>query len=403
MTNETRLIAVLTAVQFCNILDFVLMMPLGPNLMRTLHIDAQAFAWLVSSYNFSACISGLIGALVLDRFDRRTALLTLFFGFGLSTFACALAHSFPLLLAARISAGAFGGVLGALVFAIIGDAIPYQRRGAAMGAVMSAFSIASVLGVPAGVYLAAQADWEAPFFVLAGVCAVVFVVSVALVPSMRGHLNSSQAAAPLRTLLSVVNDRQRLRALAFSAVLMIAGFSVIPFISPYLFANVGISEAHLGLGYLCGGLVTVFTSPLIGKMSDRIGKHRVFLGMSAVSIAPLLVLTHLPVVPLWLAVLVMTVFIAFVGGRLVPAFTMITAAVPAQLRGSFMSVNSSGQALFSALAALLSGMIIVQPPGQPMQHFGLVGWLAVGFTVVGIALSFGLRPAEQASTVVAPR
>ncbi len=58
-----------------------------------------------------------------------------------------------MLLAARVVTGAFGGVLGGIAMAIIGDVFPDERRGRATGILMSAFSLASVLGVPFGLFL----------------------------------------------------------------------------------------------------------------------------------------------------------------------------------------------------------------------------------------------------------
>src|SRR5208283_579393 len=86
------------------------------------------------------------------------------------TLLCALAPTYHLLVAARAIAGTFGGVTGAVILAIVGDVIPEYRRGAAMGMVMSAFSIASIVGVPLGLVLASGFSWHVPFFVIAGLC-----------------------------------------------------------------------------------------------------------------------------------------------------------------------------------------------------------------------------------------
>ncbi|WP_375438196.1 MFS transporter [uncultured Hymenobacter sp.] len=132
MKNEKLLLALLAAVQFTNILDFVIMMPLGPQLMPALGIVPRQFGLVISAYTFSAGATGLAAAF-LDRFNRKTALLALYLGFGLGTVACALAPTYHWLVAARALTGAFGGVLGSLVLAIVGDAVPESRRGQAIG------------------------------------------------------------------------------------------------------------------------------------------------------------------------------------------------------------------------------------------------------------------------------
>ena len=166
MKQEKILLFLLATVQFTNILDFVIMMPLGPQLMPTLGIEPPQFGLVISAYTFSAGVTGLAAAFFLDRFNRKTALLALYLGFGLGTVACALAPTYLWLMAARVLTGAFGGVLGSLVLAIVGDAVPENRRGQAIGVVMGAFSVASVVGVPLGLFLASQYSWHLPFLVL---------------------------------------------------------------------------------------------------------------------------------------------------------------------------------------------------------------------------------------------
>src|SRR5207247_7883616 len=120
----------------------------------------------------------------LDRFDRKSALLGIYSGFTLGTLFCALAPNYPLLVAARVVAGAFGGVGGALILAIVGDVIPEERRGAAMGLVMSSFSVASICGVPLGLFLASHLDWHVPFFALAGLSTRVLGAAAFVLPSL---------------------------------------------------------------------------------------------------------------------------------------------------------------------------------------------------------------------------
>ena len=77
--KEKSLIAVCAVVQFSHIVDFMIIMPLGPTLMRLLNISPEQFGLLVSSYTFSAAISSFIFSFVLDKIDRRKALLFFYF------------------------------------------------------------------------------------------------------------------------------------------------------------------------------------------------------------------------------------------------------------------------------------------------------------------------------------
>ncbi len=385
--REWPLLLVLAGVQFTHMMDFMVMMPLGPQFMRLFDISPQQFGLLVSAYTFSASVFGFAAVFYADRFDRKFWLLTLYAGFALATLLCALADSYVLLLTARAVAGAFGGAVGASVFAIVGDAVPEVRRGAAMGTVMSAFSLAAIAGVPTGLYLAAQFGWRAPFLLLTALSVAILLVAARVLPRVDGHLAHAHERHAWRHLRKILANGTHLNAFALIVTLMFAGFSVIPFISPYLVANVGLREADLAYLYFAGGLATLFTARLIGRLADRHGKPEVFMLVAALSIVPILVMTHLPALPLALALVVMTVFMVFVSGRMVPAIALITTAVEPRLRGSFMSLNSAVQQMSAGFAAIGAGAIIGQSNTGALTHYGLVGALAAGATVLAILLA----------------
>lgn len=128
----------------------------------------RQFSLIVSAYTFSAGITGFAAAFFVDRFDRKKVLLIGYAGFIVGTFACAFAPSYGLLITAQIFAGGFGGLIGAQVLSIIGDIIPFDRRARAMGILMGAFSFASAIGVPSGLFLAKYFGWHIPFLVIGG-------------------------------------------------------------------------------------------------------------------------------------------------------------------------------------------------------------------------------------------
>jgi len=390
--RERALILILTAIHFTNVLDFVIMMPLGPQFMRVFAISPSAFGLLVSSYTFSAGVSGLFAAFFLDRVDRKRALLFCYAGFAIATFLCSLAPGYGVFLAARVLAGAFGGVLGALVFAVIGDVIPFERRGRATGAVMAAFSIASVLGVPAGMWLATEYQWHAPFLVLSVLALLVWIMSALLLPVLRGHIADGPARSPIETMRAVWSDANHRRAFALISALMFAGFTVVPFLSPYMVANVGLTERQLPLIYLAGGLATAISSPVVGRLADHFGKVRVFSVMSFASVPVIVMLTVLPPVRLAIALVATTLFMIVVSGRIVPAIALITSSPAPGLRGSFMSVNSSVQQFAAGVASFSAGLVIGQGPGGRITGYGTVGLIAAASTLLCVYIARTIIP-----------
>jgi MFS transporter, DHA1 family, inner membrane transport protein len=165
MKNEKLLLLILAAGMFTHIMDFMIMMPLGPQLMRIFDISPQQFSLLVASYTITAGVSGFAAAFLIDRYDRKKSLLFVYIGFAVGTLACAFAPTYVVLLFTRSLAGAFGGVLGAIILAIVSDAVPLERRAQGIGMVMASFGVASVLGVPFGLFVASKSSWHAPFLI----------------------------------------------------------------------------------------------------------------------------------------------------------------------------------------------------------------------------------------------
>ncbi len=401
--REWLLLLVLAAVQFAHIVDFMLIMPLGSMFLNAatgdaLHLTAPQFGLVVSAYTLSAGAASLLAARFLDRFDRKTALLVLGAGFTLGTLLCAAATTYPLLLAARAVAGAFGGVCGANVLAIIGDAFPDSRRGTATGVVMTAFSIASIAGVPLGLYLAELLDWRAPFAVLAGLSAAVLALAAWVLPPLRGHLGRRRDDAPVSA-WAVATDPNHLRAFALMASLVAGSFLLFPYLAAYLVANVGLAEGDLKFMYVFGGLATLLTLTRIGRLADRVGKLPVFrvlavatgvaMGLVAVLPAGLGLVGVLPVTTL--------LFVAS-SGRMVPGMALMTASAAPRVRGSFMSLNSAVQQLGAGLASWVGGLLLAKGEGGRLDGYPLLGALACAAAVASYYLAGRLRPAADGAS-----
>jgi len=389
--RELLLLLTLAGMQFTNILDFMILMPLAPQLMRLFAIDPRHFGFLVSAYTFAAAASGFVAAFWIDRFGRKRALLAMYTGFVLATALCGIAPNYELLLAARIVAGVFGGVIGALVLTIVADVVPYSRRARGTAVVSAAFSLAAVLGVPLGLWFATHYSWRAPFLALAAFSAVAWYVAWRVVPSLDAHLAAHEKRRPLAQLRAVFGVPNHLRAFAFMIALMTSVFLVIPFIAAYNVANVGMTEAELPYMYFAGGLCTLFTAPLIGWLADRFGKKRVFTILAFISIIPILVTTHLPPMPLATAIAVSILFFMFVPGRFGPAMALVTGSVAPRLRGSFMSFNGSVQQLGAGAASFVAGLIVGRGADGALTGFDWAGWCSVAATLVAVALALSIR------------
>lgn len=389
---EWGLILILVAIQFTHMVDFVIIMPLGGRLMRELELTEAQFAHIVSAYAWAAGVASLLAGFVIDRFDRRTVLLTMYAGFALSTLFCGLAAGYEWLLVSRTFAGAFGGTAAVALMSVIGDVFPPEKRGRATGAVVSSFAVASILGLPAGLMLAEWFGRGAPFVALAAFSALVWVVARAKLPAMRGHLTAER---PNRwdEFAAVVTHRGHLGAFAFTFFLVLGTFTVASFIGPYLTAINGWSEWQLSQIYFAAGTCTLIGMTVIGRLADRLPRLPLFRVLGFVALIMAVVVTHLPPGPLWVAALTMSAFMVFAAGRMVPVQALLLGVPRPQNRGAFMSVNTSVQHAATGIAPLIAGALVTINAHSATGYTN-VGWVAAGTAAVSLALAGLLKPAR---------
>lgn len=385
-SKESIILLLLAAINFTHILDFMIMMPLGNYLMPYFNISSQQFSMLVAAYTFSAGISGFLAAFFVDRFDRKRVLLVGYIGFLIGTLFCALSPTYSVLLLSRIVAGIFGGLIGAQVLSIVADLVPYERRGTAMGVIMAAFSVASVFGVPFSLYLANIFNWHGPFFFVAGMGALLIPFLMKYLPKMDGHLSAGKVVKvnPIVLLKDIAKDRNQLLALALSATIMLGHFMIIPFLNPFLEFNKGFSKTQTPVVYMVGGALTLITSPFLGKLADRIGKHRLFIIMALTATLPIAIITNLPTVPFYAVLAVTGFWFVVSSGRTIPAQALISNVVTSERRGSFMSINSSVQQIFVGLASVIAGLVVIKTPSNAIQHYEITGYISIAITLLSI-------------------
>ncbi len=396
---EFLVLLVMAGVQFAHVTDFVIMMPLGPQFLRIFQITPSQFSLLVSAYTFSAAIFSLLCALTIDRWERKKAYLAVFAGFLVGTALCGAAATYGQLLAARVVAGAFGGTVSTLCFAMVGDLIAPARRGRAMGMLMASFSVATVVGLPVGLAIAAHFGWSWTFLSIALVGAVFWGVSAAAIPRILVVSTAKRAGVLERALalfrLAVLP--KSLLGLKLVAVVMSAGFLVIPFLSPALVSNVGVREQDLSWIYFVGGCFTFFSSQTIGRASDYFGHRRVFTVVASLSVFPLLLVTHLPRLTLWPAIACSTLFMVLISGRMVPTMALLTGIHPGESRAGYMSLVSFCQQLAMSVASFIAGFIVSQGNDGKLLHYPRVGYVAVALTLVALYLSTGFKDGNSAT------
>ena len=387
--TERAIIFLLAAINFTQVLDFVNMVPLSIYLIPSLHISAFQFSTLVASYSISAFFSGIIAALLIDRHDRKVSLLIAFTGFLIGSFACGIAPNYVTLLIARIVSGTFGGLLGAQLYSIVADIFSYERRGRAMGIVMSAFAIASVIGIPLSLLLTNvfNSNWHLPFLANGFVGLLLLPLMLKYLPSMKGHITTHSSPTIFGSLASPMKIGIQRSALVFSCLFMFGHFLVIPFIPSYLEFNKGFTKLQIPLILLCGGLTSFAAAIYLGRFSDKKGKLPIFLWSVLISLFLVIILTDMPSMNLPTVLLFFGLLFMVVTSRIVMAQSMISNVVSQNQRGSFMSVNGSMQQLGQGMASLIAGVIVkTNRTTHQLSNYNWVGYLSIAVLIVAVLI-----------------
>jgi predicted MFS family arabinose efflux permease len=378
--KERVLIFLLAALNFTHILDFMIMMPLSNYLMPYFHITPQQFSLLVGAYSLSAVFSGILLSTMVDKHDRKKVLLLVYIGFVIGTLACGFADSYRLLMAARLTAGFFGGIIGGQVFSIIADVFNYERRGMAVGSVMAAFAIASIVGVPVSLYLTNlfHFNWHVPFLLVGGLACLLIPFMILFIPSLKDHITVKENSRyRFDALLKVFQNPSQGMALLFTMLMMMGHFLIIPFINPYMEFNKGYSKQQIPMVYLVGGIASLLAAIYLGRVSDNVGKFKVFSFTVLASLVMVYGITNMPPIPFSWVLPFFAIWFIFATGRGVTAQAMVTNVVERDQQGSFMVLNSSMQHAGTFLASIISGLIVIENKNHKIQHYEWVGYLSI--------------------------
>ena len=388
-SHQMLVILLLALTQFTVILDFMVMSPLGDLLMKSMRLSTTQFGAAVSAYAFSAGIAGLLTAGFADRFDRKKLLLFFYVGFMIGTLLCGLTNSYPMLLAARIVTGLFGGVIGSISMAIVADLFPLSKRGRVMGYLQMGFGASQVLGIPIGLFIANIWGWQSPFLVIVVLAAEIWLTILLRMEPINEHLKVKNDKNALTHLLhTLTSSRYRLGFLA-TAFLMLGGFMMMPWGSAFAVNNLLVGQERLPILFMVAGVASLVIMPVIGRLSDTIDKFRIFVIASVWMMAMVVVYTNLGPIPFWLVLVLNVLFMVGILSRMVPSMALVSALPEMQDRGAFMSINSSLGQIAGGVAALFGGLIVVQKDNfSPLEHYDTLGYIIVVLSVIGIFLVF---------------
>ncbi len=388
---ERFVIIILALTVFTVVLDFMVLAPLGAQLLRILSISPAQFGLVVSAYAFSAGASSLLAAGFADQYDRKKLLLFFYSGFIVGTLLCGLANTYNLLLFARIFTGIFGGVISSISFAIITDIFIVEKRGRVMGFVQMSFGISQVLGIPIGLYLAHQFDWHAPFISIVILSIIIFLIILKVLKPVDAHLKVQSDKNAFVHMYHTITNKQYLLGFTAMALISIGGFLIMPLSSAYLVNNIKITDAQLPILFMFTGVFSLITGPLVGRWSDQFGKLIIFLIGSILTIIMVFIYTNMPIWPLYLVTIINILLFIGVSSRMISGSALITQLPELKDRGAFMGINSSLQQISGGIGSVIAGLIVIQNTDGTLINFDYVGYLTILMLLICMYLMYRIN------------
>ena len=171
-------------------------------------------------------------------------------------------------------------------------------------------------------------------------------------------------------------------------LLALGGYMLMPFGSAFSVHNLGIPLEKLPMIYMATGLAALFAGPLMGRLSDAVGKYRTFAAGSLVAIGLVLYYTRLGVTPIGVVMAINIAMFSAISARMVSAQALASAIPAPQDRGAYMSISSSMQQLAGGVASSCAGLLVTQSGDGPLEHYERLGYVvatAMAATIVMMA------------------
>ena len=374
---ELKITLLVLGIQFVTIVDFMMIMPLGPDFARELGLRLDALGLITAAYVFSAATVSFMSARYMDILPRKRALACCLAGLlCIAVITPSLGESYGLtgLLVGRALAGMFGGPATGQAMTILTDAIAPEKRGRAVGLAGAAFSVAAIAGVPLGLELARIGGWQLPFYSVAVASGLAMLATLLFIPN---HLQTRRNGRWQGTWTFLARKKTAV-AYLIVGITPIASFLFIPNMFTYFQMNLGYPRELIGLLYAIGGTCTLMSMQIAGWNADRFGIARASAVVSLGSVISAIVLFGFDplIAPLMVLFPIMMVFnsarsvVAHTGSSLVP--------VPEE-RGAHMAFQVTVRHLGTGIGAVMGAWILSTGPTGALEH---IEWLLAAYILI---------------------
>lgn len=359
------------------------MSPILSQVGTQLNIPEPIRGTLITAYALTLGVVALITGPISDKVGRRKILLIGSGAMAISLGLHQFAFDYYSMLAVRIGAGFAGGILTGSCVAYIGDYFPKERRGWANGVIATGSATGQIIGIPIGTIMSDMFSFAAPFLAFSVVMVLAFFMILWKVPQPNVKLSTCGTGLNevMRDYIKLLQNKG-VRAIASGYFLMFLGITVfLVYFPTWLENDYGLNSFEIALMFFIGGLATVVTGPVSGKISDKTGRKQIIV-LSNILLAFLLPLSifFLELSPSF-AYIMFFIIMVLVVSRMVPFQALASEILADERRGRLMSLTIAIGQLGMALGSAISGFLYTSMGFMGNALLGALASLAMAIVI----------------------
>lgn len=266
------MVGALTVAGFLVFAQAYMVAPILPRLAQAFHSHVGVVGLAVPAYLIPYGVTSLGWGPLADRIGRRPVIIFCLAAFAAITAATAASPGLAWFILLRCAAGAVSGGIIPVGVALIGDTVPYARRGRALGWLFGGMAGGMAIGSSAGALAEPLIGWRGLFVPVAVVAALTVAVMPVLVPLLRRAAVSVASHATARGYLALIRMPRARRAYAYIAFNALLQSGIYTWLGVYLNRRFGLGPAAIGVALLGYGVPGFIFGPAIGRAADRFGR-----------------------------------------------------------------------------------------------------------------------------------
>ncbi len=301
--------------------------------------------WLCLWYVYAGCGAFWDRCFYCIDLFNKTILVHEYGAIGSPDILSTLTTHFDILLALRFCAGAVGGTTMGVGMSILINYAPANLRGKMLATVIASFSLVSIVGMPAILFLCTHYGWHTAPGLISSLCLLSLPLIIFIIPK-------DTAPSGVKRNLSI--DAQTLLFASCTALVQFSPMLIIPILAPLMTQYMGAQQNLLPLLFLSGGIAGYLSTKITGMLTSRLSALMLATTSTLFLVASLLI----PAMGYHNVFLFITLFLGASYSRLVCASSVAVQYPEDEQRASFTSLQTAMMYLITTLAFFLSSLLL---------------------------------------------